>query len=254
MNRALVIIAVVVAAKPAAADGETPAQLYYRGQAAFDANHYDDAIAAWENSNALAPQPVLLFNLAQAYRLRGARGDCTKARADYKAFLAGQPSPEQRAIAEHFVVEIDACAQSEAKPAMDTPSPVASPLVPAPIMVAPVESSESRSWLSLAGVGTAIVGAGLFGTGVFYGHRASKLSGEVTDLCAQSCTFDDIQAKDSEGRSAQRLQYVFDGLGAAAIVAGGVMFWYGHTHADRPSPVGLLVTGDGAFATWRGGW
>ena len=249
MKRSLAAV-IVLAARVASADDPTPAQLYYDGQAAFDANRYDDAIVAWERSYAAAPQPVLLFNLAQAYRLRGHSGDCTKARADYKEFLAGKPAVEQRTIAEHFLVEIDACAQGEAKPPPITPPP---PAVAVPVRPVPVEP-EAHSRMFPIGIGTAVVGAGLIGAGVFYGHRASKLSDRISEECAQSCSFDDIKTDDSEGRSAQRLQYVFDGLGAAAIVAGGVMFWYSHTHADRPAPVGLLVTGDGAFATWRGGW
>src|SRR5262245_32026750 len=96
-------IGVVVAPIAASADGVTGAvptkarTLAERGRAFHDAGDYANAIAAFTQAYVIAPSPALLFNLAQAYRLRG---DCEDAALMYRRYLNTNPSPEGRALAE----------------------------------------------------------------------------------------------------------------------------------------------------------
>ena len=71
-----VAIALVVASRSVLAD-PTPgaAQRYRDGQAAYDHAGYDDALTSWQQSYALSHAPGLLYNIAQAYRLRDRPGD-----------------------------------------------------------------------------------------------------------------------------------------------------------------------------------
>src|SRR5213083_2422043 len=88
----------VVGAAPSEAE-----QAYEQGQAAFDAGRFGDAVVAWERSYELSKEPVLLFNLGQAYRQRHGPGDCAKALAAYKRFIELVPEAVQRPLAEGFI-------------------------------------------------------------------------------------------------------------------------------------------------------
>src|SRR5512140_395048 len=112
MIRAAIFL-VVIAARAAAADVTDAERLYTEGQAAYDAQRYDDAIAAWDKSYALSHLPGLVFNLAQAHRLAG---HCTKAVDAYHRFLQLDPKAEERPQAEQFLHELEPC------PAIPKPS------------------------------------------------------------------------------------------------------------------------------------
>ena len=51
-----------------------------------------------------------------------------------------------------------------------------------------------------------------------------------------------------------RKEWIFEGIGGAAIVAGGVLLWYSRKHAEQVPPVGIVVTSNAAFASWTGHW
>jgi len=51
-----------------------------------------------------------------------------------------------------------------------------------------------------------------------------------------------------------RKEWIFEGIGGAAIVAGGVLLWYGRKHDERVPPIGIVVTSNAAFASWTGSW
>jgi tetratricopeptide (TPR) repeat protein len=212
--RAAIAAAVLVCATSALAQPSEAERLYHDGQRAYDAGRYDDAVAAWDKSYALSRLPALLFNIGQAYRLRAWSGDCTRAADAYRKFIAVEPRSPQRGQVEGFLAELGPCVDAErgAQPAQPQPRP------------APHVDDPGRGKRLIA-YGSGATGALLVGIGVYYGHRAATLSDEVTSACRAGCTFADVAAKDAEGRSADRKQYVFYGLGAAALVTGGVLYW-----------------------------
>src|SRR5262245_12927006 len=103
------ILAPIAAAADSAAPGAVPAKartLAERGRASHDAGDYASAIAAFTQAYVIAPSPALLFNLAQAYRLQG---DCEDAALMYRRYLATNPSPEGRALAEMHLASVERC-------------------------------------------------------------------------------------------------------------------------------------------------
>lgn len=252
MTRSASIILGVTAAvsSVAQADTSTPAErLYYDGQAAFDARKYDDAIVAWEHSYALAKQPAILFNLAQAYRLRARPGDCTHANADYRKFIAEDPSSPQRPVAQGFLVEIQPCVDRE-----DAATKPAKPI--APVVQTPPKQLASHSALPLAGVITGAAGVALVGTGLLFGRHASQVADQVAVACATGCTWNDaLVSKQSSGQRAEHLMWAFDGVGAAAIVTGAILIWVGHSRSNETSsPVTISASSTSAVAAWSGRW
>jgi tetratricopeptide (TPR) repeat protein len=74
---------------PGSPEATRQAQNHYKqGKAFLDQQLYDDAIVELEKAYSLAPIPELLFNMAQAYRLKG---DADKALDLYRRFVDAAP-------------------------------------------------------------------------------------------------------------------------------------------------------------------
>jgi hypothetical protein len=236
--RALVAVAVLVALR-ANADAEPSAErLYDEGQQAFDRGDYTTAVARWQSSYELSGLPLLVLNIAQAYRLAG---DCLSALVAYRQYVALDPTSEQRGLAEGFVGELEPrCGQ----PVQHAEVPVAE--------VLPVEGGHRGRGLKIVGLATGGAGAALFVTGLLFGRRASMLGDEVGQTCAQGCDWGVLKDKDARGRRYSTVGYVLDALGVATIVGGSIMYYLGDRQgvinvAPRPHEAGVVVT-------WSGSW
>src|SRR5205085_8917917 len=142
----------------------------------------------------------------QAYRQRHRVGDCAKALEVYKQFIVLDPTSEQRAVAEGFVTEMQACALREAPPPPPPPPPppVPTPTRRRPIAHASVETHPVRRIVGLAVAGGGVV---LVATGIYFGNKASSLGEEVTTGCSAGCNWANFASKDAEGHRAQDRQW-----------------------------------------------
>jgi len=254
--RALVMLIVLLVAPLAHAESEAE-RLYNQGQQAYEALRYDDALTAWERSYALSKLPALLFNIAQAQRLRGKPGDCTKATANYRKFIALAPKSSERPTAEGFIAELAPCVEQESKPPPTTtvpaPEAVTPPSVTSPAPVTTPAEGGGGKGKRFAGYAVGGAGVVLVVTGVYFGAKARRLGNEVSDDCADGCDWNLVKDKDAEGKSAETTQYVLYGVGLAAIAAGGVLWWMGNKEAQR-STVAVTPTQGGAALSWSGAW
>lgn len=245
----LACAALMVAAEVAGADEPAEAEkLFVEGQAAFDANRFDEAVSAWERSYELSKEPGLLFNIGQAYRQRRKPGDCAKALEAYQEYMKLDRRADQRTLAEGFAAEMRSCAASEA------PTTTAEPRSEPPIAGSDEGTSGGRT-KRIAGLAIAGGGVALVVTSFYFGHRASSLGDEVTDACNEDngCDWAVFGPKDADGRSAQTKHYVFGGLGLAAIFGGALVYWLGSREA-APAPIAITPRRDGAALTWSGSW
>jgi tetratricopeptide (TPR) repeat protein len=243
-------------------------QLYVRGQAAYDRKDFDGALAAWQRSYELSREPGLLFNVAQAFRLRGRDGDCSLATEHYRKFIALDPASPQRAAAAGFITSLESCAARELVasrrarlgPAAESGEPArvpGKPTPPAGASATPASAGEARSpgrGQQITGFGVAGGGLALVATGVYFGARAAKLADEVTARCAMGCTWTEVANTDQRGRTAATLAWVGYGLGAAAVIGGGVLYALGRRADDRSSGISVVARSDGAALTWGGSW
>jgi len=85
-----IVMLVAVAARAEPID---PQKLYDDGASHYQKGEYGEAIALWQRAFDLTKAPLLLFNLGQAYRLKG---DCTKALELYDSYLNVEPHPSDR--------------------------------------------------------------------------------------------------------------------------------------------------------------
>ena len=236
MIRALALAVLVASTGLAAA--EDAESLYQEGQTAYDAKNYDAALAAWTKSYELSKLPALLFNIAQAHRLRG---DCAEAVARYKQFVAADPQSSERGDAEGFIKDLEPTC----------PKPIVTPVKPVvKDTIVPVGNPGRGKRVAAYVVGGA--GLAVVAVGAFFGTQASSIADEVKTDCADGCSFDAIKAKDAEGRVAERNQFIAYGVGGAALLTSGILYWLGAR--DRESAVTVTPRAGGASVTWTRRW
>jgi Tetratricopeptide repeat len=142
LGLALLSFAAVTLARPPAAhadDTQRAKELFQQGTTLFNLGEFDKAIEAWQEGYKAKADPGFLYNIGQAYRLKG---DATKAIFFYKGYLRNSPKAANRAEIEAKIAALQKEA-SEPKPAPApatppsvAPPPVASP-PPAPLSPAP---------------------------------------------------------------------------------------------------------------------
>jgi hypothetical protein len=246
-----VALLLLVATATANAQPTEPERLFNAGQKAYDEKRYDEALAAWERSYALSQLPALLFNIAQAYRLRALPGDCTKASDTYQRFLTLDRTSPQRAKAQTFVGELAPCVAAEGK-SQPAVQPQAQPATQTVENKPPVVPERGKG-MRIASYAAGGAGIAFVVTGVYFGNKARSLGEEVSDACAGGCAWETVADKDAEGKSAARKQWLFYGLGGVGLATAGVLYFL-DTRAERGPRVSVAPRGDGAMVTWQRSW
>lgn len=237
--RTLIAVAILAALGASAHAEPSAAQLYDEGQRAFDQGDYATAVARWRSSYQLSRLPLLVLNVAQAYRLVG---DCESALGAYRQYVALDPTSGQRALAEGFIGELEPrCGQ-----------PVKHAEVPPVAEASLVGETRRGHSLRLPGLATGGTGAALVATGLWLGYRASKLGDEVSRACSTTCNWNEQRGKDADGRRDAAIGYVLDTVGVAAIAGGAIMYYVGTGRTAvviSPQP-----REGGGVVTWSGSW
>ena len=84
---------------------ETEARTYYdQGTKYYALGPFEEAIQNYEKAFELRPDPVLLYNIAQAYRLQG---NFQQASFFYKSYLRNQPDAKNRAEVEARLADLE---------------------------------------------------------------------------------------------------------------------------------------------------
>lgn len=122
--------------------------LYDEGSREYEAGHYESAARLFEQAYDLSRAPALLFNVAQAHRLRGPNG-CASAFEAYREYLRLEAQAENRSEVEERIREMQTCVR-----ALETGASRA-PAVQPPSLRGP-------AWLGLAGLAAGLGGAGLY--------------------------------------------------------------------------------------------
>jgi tetratricopeptide (TPR) repeat protein len=218
-----------------------------RGRAAHDAGDYTTAISAFTQAYVMAPSPALLFNLAQAYRLQG---DCDDAALMYRRYLATNPGPEARALAETHLASVERCLH---KLALHIPVEIASgrlvvPPPPAPLAVSADAPVSRKAQLEKdVGIGLALGGSVALAVAAYYTVQAHNASNDVAAAYAMGAKWKDIAPIDERGKIASTRAKLF-GAGGALGVAGGIVTYLIGRHTEQ-LPVAVTPTARGAQLT-----
>ncbi len=121
----LVIATALLASPPEPAspgDRERAERSFDEAQKLYDRGEYDAAIAQFSESYRLFPAPIIIFDIAQAHRMRG---DCPDALREYRHFRELAPEAPEADLAEQHIRALHETCGAPAPPATVAPPPVA---------------------------------------------------------------------------------------------------------------------------------
>jgi tetratricopeptide (TPR) repeat protein len=208
-------VATVVAPARASADDRSEARAHYeKATGAYALGRYADAAAEFEQAFTLKPDPAILYNAAQAYRLAGKKERALELYRSYRRVYGRRaehaPDVEKHVAELEKAIEADKHASSaestglatvdpgvpSATTAMPPPQLTAPPppLAPAPAASAtlvakpaPPPTNEDRPiyqrWWFWAGAGAVVVGAIV---GIALASRKAADCGGGVDYCANT--------------------------------------------------------------------
>lgn len=244
--------------KPTQKDIEEARKRFRKAEAAKARGEYQTAAVEYLAAYELFQEPAFFYDTAEVYRLAG---DEKNALVYYTKYLelapSGKGAPAARLAAEQLRRSI-AAQEDAARRAADEESrrkaeqvarakadedarakaadDARTKAVAAADRRADVEPA-GRAGRTMRIAGLAAGGAGVvaLGVGVMFGLKARSLSDEATGWDAYN------RNRDDQGKAAQRNMVVFTGVGAAALVAGGVLYYLGHRaeHAAQTSSVSI---------------
>lgn len=222
--------AAAAVAEPRPADPAARARaLFAEGDSHFRLREYDQAIARFKEAYRLEPAPLLLFNLAQAYRLAG---DCRQAAWFYDRFAHSGADAAAIAAAEAQRTAMRRCvARLDATAAAGRPA-------------------ARRSALAWVGVGVGVAGVAAVAGGAGFAYRAGDQAAQRDAACgdADGCTASQARGFDDAGRTASRAAIGLFTAGGVMIAGGVTMYVLG-----RRGPRVTIRPRDGG-ATLALGW
>ena len=220
-------------------------RLYDEGLRHFRAGEYDQAIDRLRASYLEAPLPALLYDLGQAFRLKG---DCAEALGFYRRFLATDPDGKRRERTVARIAEMERCADQSRLPAaralpaaVDAPAkagPQTAASEPPPLPDARVtslalaggarraaagEPSPHHLRRRHAGIGAGIAALALASTSGVFAWRSATASDEVSGAFVPGANWTgDARAAERAGVLSERLAIA---TGVGALVAAGLATW-----------------------------
>jgi tetratricopeptide (TPR) repeat protein len=120
------ILLILFLATPALADDIGEARAHYqKGGKLYDLGKYLDAAKEYEAAYQIKDDPVLLFNIGQAYRLARSYPDAIRA---YRSYLRRRPDAPNRAEVENRIREMQELVEKQSS---NAEKPPAGPMAPA---------------------------------------------------------------------------------------------------------------------------
>jgi tetratricopeptide (TPR) repeat protein len=257
----IVLVSLLASASALAQSDEDVANAkakYEEGKTAYRLGKFDEAIAAWKQAYELKSDPIFLYNIAQAYR---EAKDYERAAFFYRSYLNETQNPEDRKVIEQRITEMEELLEMERDregPAPGDPEPTQPepPPVVAPIAAPPAadtgEPAAGGRGLKVAGIVTGGAGVVLIATGVAFGVSSRSDQDDVQAAIDSGTAWtQELQDKEDSGRSKAAIANVTLGIGIAAAIGGGVLYYLGVRRDDvEVTPTGP-TGGVGATFTLR---
>ncbi|MCU1282226.1 MAG: Thiol-disulfide isomerase [bacterium] len=200
-------------------------QHYEAGETFFRLGEWDHAIAEWRQSYELSRVPLLLYDMAQAYRQKG---DAKQALFFYQQYLTIAPTGESRDGAEKRVAELKQVLAAQQSAQAAPPQGPVRPAVTAtqsegshePMTTTPEPSAPHRNRVALA-FGWSSASVGVAALAVSAGLLGAAASERNDALAAPTQTAFDMHHANS--LTLQQGGWPLLGIGAALVVAGTVV-------------------------------
>jgi tetratricopeptide (TPR) repeat protein len=222
---ALVLAAATAHAQPAPDDPVAQAkQLYADGKRFYDIGDYTHAIESWKHAYLLSNAPMLLFNVAQAYRLSG---DCGNALTMYANYERADPALPNRDDLEQ------AKARCNREPTKTNPPEPAPPSTVAPATTPPPPTKtvvDDGGGFRIAGIAIGGGGVALALTSLYFAHRASTEADYVSQHTGVWTPTD--RAHEDSGKTAQSVA-IGTAIAAPLALAAGAYLYYRGSHRSH---------------------
>lgn len=216
------------------------ARLHYeRGTQAFNLQDFQTALDEFKQAYVEQPDPVFLFNIAQAQRQLGQYDAAAKS---YRLYLANRPDAPNHDQVARLIDQMDEAArEARAKePPTGTQAPTSTPpatAAPATTPAPSVEVVDTGRPMRLAGIVTADVGVGLVALGAVFaglsyqaGNDAYHPASGIYDHAADE--------RQTNYRNADIACFV---IGGAAAVAGTTIWFLGRKRRETKRPATALA-------------
>ncbi|HTR51070.1 MAG TPA: hypothetical protein VMJ10_10220 [Kofleriaceae bacterium] len=263
----LAVCARVAHAQAPAHDKAGGQKAYIDGQALYNGGDYRGAAEKFKLAYDRDPDPVYLFNLAQADRFAK---QCSESADAYRRFLAAAPTAPNRDKVEHYIEEMDACAKDQAlTPPSPAPAPAPAPAAAEPNPPQPViavrrkndlDSEPSASPRRLHDHRTAIymlAGAGMTEliVGAYFTYDLIDAN-NAQSSCTSAHAIPPCDGKtysDLDDRGARDNWAVPIAFGLAVATLGTATWLYLHDRAAAEHSLAVAPTRGGAFVSteWR---
>ncbi len=255
--------------QPATTDDAKKAEakaLYEKGLSHYNLGEFDLAIEAFRKSYALTNAPGLLFNIAQAFRLKK---DYEQAVYFYQTYLRLKPDAPNRSDVEARIKEMEEAIEEQKKQATKPPVGTMSPeggtttttttttTTQAPTgTTTPTDNGEANAakaqTLITAGYVTGGAGVALLVTGAVFGSMAKSAQSDLEKLGSDGGTWtQEQQDKYDAGKRNNTIAIVSFVAGGAALATGATLFIMGQMKKSKTS-VAVVPTTQGA--TFAVGW
>jgi len=252
------VIAAVVCAAAASAhansdDDERAKAHFLAGQSYYEQASYADALREFNEAYRISKRPALLYNIARCDEALEHYGDAVKM---LQAYLEQDPQTNDREAVETRIANLkerEAAQQKAQQQAEAAKPPPTATQAQAPPPTAPSHRKRLYTWI-VGGVGVAALAAAL-GTGVASQLDYNDLSSKCTGNACDPATVANAQSKINSGKRLALATDVLWPIGAAAVAAGGVLFFVAGRHGPKehaslvvplvgPSLGGLAVARD----------
>lgn len=218
--------------QPAEPSSESPAELFAIGKRHYDLAEYRPAIAAWKRAYLLSNEPLLLFNIAQAYRLSG---DCAQANRFYFNYQRLVPKPANRLELEEAMAKchgVEPATADTAEPGPTGPGPTG-PVDPPRTPETPPEvpTVDRGRNLRLAGISTAAAGGAVGIVSLVFGLSARSKASEIEGKPRNTQWSPELVELARDGEAAQGRARVFAVISVAAIATGATLWVIGRSRS-----------------------
>lgn len=247
----LALLRAAAAQPPSSSDDKAEAQRRFQAaESLYKQRDYLAAAAEYQAAYDLSGLAGLLYNVAQSYRLGGEKA---KAATAYRLFLERAPDHQLASVARGHLEALERALAAEHGPGQEPtpPEPArgATPPTDAAVTAAATPSSSGRGrGFKVAGLVSGGIGLIALGAALHFGIEAKKASDAISEN--DEAWNQSLLDRYDEGESAETRMFVLSGVGAAALAAGGVLYYLGW-RADRAEVVPITPASGGAGAAVR---
>jgi hypothetical protein len=221
------------ASESPAADVDPEARrLFKEGHEHFRRGEYDEAIQRFKAAHLRHPAAALLYDIAQAHRLKG---DCAQAVELYRQYLATGPVDVMRARTEARIRELDPCAPPAVKSGSSVAGHAASvaevvaapppPRAPPPAAPPVVGAGPAPRFAGGRKVGVALGAVSIAAAAIaaLAGRDSVAAAGEVSSMFSPGAQWNDAgMSAERDGLSSETMALT---SAAVALTTGAVSVW-----------------------------